>query len=180
MSFLVSFIKCLKKQRVILLTEIIGNFVCAVCKHPEEDSFSAADWLAPFIHPGCYEYTTGLNVLHEDITCNRQVLPATLKGFSTVNLVNLPINILTETPVLKMNSIMYHPLTTDSLLRHWWFGPHQSPTWWVSQSEPVVRWRREVQGQSGWCSTQTPPSGQQSMEPLSWQGFLQGVRFSLG
>ena len=52
------------KQDVILLTKIIGNFVGAVCKHPEEDSFSAADWLASFIHPGCYENTTSINTLH--------------------------------------------------------------------------------------------------------------------
>ena len=62
------------KQRVMLLTNIIGNFVGAICKHPEEDSVSAADWPPSFVHSGCYENTTS-NTLHEDITCNRQVLP---------------------------------------------------------------------------------------------------------
>lgn len=36
-------VKCVMRQRVILLTKIIGNLVGAISKHPEEDSVSAAD-----------------------------------------------------------------------------------------------------------------------------------------
>lgn len=64
-------------EGVTLLTEIIGNFVCAICEHPEEHSLCAAGRLASFIHPGCYEYSTSPNALHEHVTCNRQVLPVT-------------------------------------------------------------------------------------------------------
>lgn len=69
--------KLWNEEGVTLLTKIIGNFVCSICKHPEEDSFSATGRLASSIHPGCYEYSTSLYALHEHVTCNRQVLPVT-------------------------------------------------------------------------------------------------------
>lgn len=87
----------------IVQTKIICNFVCAICKHPEKDSFRAACGLASFIHPRCNEYTSGPNILNEDITCNRQVLPVVyqqcvvmidrnLAQFQTVRIVVLKIN----------------------------------------------------------------------------------------
>lgn len=72
------FIPCLcfgVKCVAILLTNIVGNFIGAICKHPEEDPVSTADCFPSFVHPCCYEHTTTANSLHENVTRNRQVLP---------------------------------------------------------------------------------------------------------
>lgn len=71
-----------------ILTQIIGNFECAVCKQPEKDSFSRAHSLASSVHPGSNEYTTSHDSLHEDITCNRQVLPGQQQSAVTTEAYN--------------------------------------------------------------------------------------------
>ena len=159
--------KRVMKQRVSVLTQIIGNFVRAICKHPEEHSVSAADQIASFIHPGCYEHTTGLYALQEDVTSDCEVLPGTYSVSVKSELAG------SRSGGLLTGRVVLPTLTTDSLLWHWWPGQRQWPMWWAAQSEPVGRWRRGVRGRSCWCSTQTPQPGQQSLEPLRREGFLQ-------
>ena len=65
------------RQRGVTLTQIISNFVGAIRKNPEEDSFGAADRLASFIHPGRDKRAAGFHSLHEDVTRDRHVLPVT-------------------------------------------------------------------------------------------------------
>ena len=120
----------------MLLTEIIGHFVCAVCKHPEEDPPSAADALPSFIHPRCYEHSPGLHALHEHITADRHVLPGTQErfnvghkpGFYTVKLAHEHVEVL-----------------EGSTPHHWW-SPMTLMVWSASATHvmglSVRTWRK--------------------------------------
>lgn len=71
------------------LTEVVGDLVGAVSKHPEEKALSVANSLAAFIHSGCDEDTSSVPALHEHITRHRHVLPAWEEEEETLAMVDV-------------------------------------------------------------------------------------------
>lgn len=131
-----SIIKWVMDQRGTVLTQIIGNFVCAIRKHPEKHSVSAADRLASFIHPGCYEHTTGVNALHEDVTSDCEVPPGT-------NSVKLDLAWLRSGCLLTGRVVL---LTST---HHWW-SPMTLTAWSASVAHVTGRWVRTCRKVKTW------------------------------
>lgn len=66
------------------LTEVIGDFVCSISEHPEEDSPCAPDRSSSFIHSRCHKHTSGVLVLHVHFTRDAQILPAKNKALQII------------------------------------------------------------------------------------------------
>ncbi len=58
-----------------MLTEVICDFVGAICIDPEKDSPCASDNTSTFVHSDSNEDSTGVHRLHEYVTWHPQVLP---------------------------------------------------------------------------------------------------------
>ncbi len=58
-----------------MLTEVICDFVGAICIDPEKDSPCASDNTSTFVHSDSNEDSTGVHRLHVYVTWHPQVLP---------------------------------------------------------------------------------------------------------
>lgn len=67
-------------------TNIWGHFVGAINKNPEEDAFGTPHVLASFANSGCHKYATVFNILHEDVTCDTQILPVIQTNIGNVKI----------------------------------------------------------------------------------------------
>ncbi len=58
-----------------MLTEVICDFVGAICIDPEKDSPCASDNTSTFVHSDSNEDSTGVHRLHVYVTWHPQVMP---------------------------------------------------------------------------------------------------------
>lgn len=66
---------CYREELSLLLTKVTGDFIGAICVHPEEDPLRTADHTSTFINSECNKDPTRAHSLHVHITRYRQVLP---------------------------------------------------------------------------------------------------------